>query len=425
MINIFVNYEQTLTLNVNPIYSIFYLKDIIANKFNIKVENLYYNGNILDDNKTILESKIINNSTLYITKNIKGGFDSLSILLFLIYIICIFFYCILLVTGLLPIASSGYYYLLNKSINWIFSFFPNLNNYIKNVIYFILYIFRIGSIFIFLYISTSLVIYPLIYYFNNSICKSLNISKLIGLIISISYIITYVILSIPDYLYNDLNYITELSPLFRAIISPFLRILKNIIDESKFSGLYAIPFVGTPFLDGYHFGIDFITTFLGNTLREIKSISPDNCENIGKTKIKLNSNKKTLINYIINYDDIALLQQVALNYNLTSILDILPIALIPEINNYYKCEVNNLPFWEKINPFNKYSSMYYTSQLIHKGLCVALNTVKNIDYFVNDELGGTQVIANNIKTGNVAGLFTIILAPIITIILWLLGRLTV
>jgi hypothetical protein len=408
MINIFVNYEKEILLNVNPYISIFHLKTIITDTIGNPTQiQLLFNGHILDDNKTLIESKILNNSVLFVSKELLGGFDSFSMLLILGYIVCVIIYIILLISGLLPIASMGYDYLLNMAIKWLYSFIA-VNPYIKTVISIILFAIRIFSIFIFLYITSTFIIYPIVYYFKSTMCPTLKISKDVGYIIAIAYIITYIIFSIPDMVYTGAEEITQISPLFKVVLSPILRQLRNIIDDLKFAVIYAIPLFGSPFVDGYHLGIDVATGVLNDIFGVVGEYGCD------KQTIDL------LANAIVNYETIAPLKAYATNSNLTYALDILPIALIPKLKEYYKCEVDKLPFWDKMNPLNRESMTYYASIIAYNGLCTALNTVKTITDFT-DYSGGTQVIANAIKTGNIAGIFTLILAPFIALILWLMG----
>lgn len=414
MVLVFVKYDESFSININHVESIYNLKEKIREKTNIKTEEqiLYHNGKLLNDDISILESNILNNDTIYLSKIINGGFDSFSLLLVLVYLICIMIYILLLLSGLIPIISHIYSYLLE----WIMKKFVGLfklgdNRYVMAIVWIIIFIIKIFIIYFFMYAFSAFLIFPLVYYFKDHLCNSFRISSDFGFILSLSFVILYGLLSIPDEVLAFARYIGDLSVYADLITSPFLSFLQEFADIGKFGAFYAIPYIGTPFLEGYHSAISIAAELLKDG---VDLISDYNCDD--------EKSLKMIGRIILNWKKIPVLKDWIQSYNAQKIVEVLPIAIFPEINNYYACEVNNLPFWQKINPFNSVPAKYYAANYTLKGFCTALNIIRSISGFL-DSIGGSMQIANMIKTGNVAGLLTLILAPLIALIMWLSGRL--
>ena len=107
-INLYIEHDERFSININPINSIYSLKEIISNELKNNISTLYFKGLPLNDEKTLLESNIKNNDIIYAHKGLKGGIDTFTVLIFLIYLIFILVFLILLFSGLLPIVSLTY-----------------------------------------------------------------------------------------------------------------------------------------------------------------------------------------------------------------------------------------------------------------------------------------------------------------------------
>lgn len=414
MVLVLIKYDESFSININQVESIHNLKEKIKEKTNIKIEEqiLYHNGKLLNDDISIFESNILNNDTIHLSKIITGGFDSFSILLLLAYLIFIMLYILLLLSGLIPIISHVYSYILE----WIITRAVNLfnlgkNRYVIALVWIVMFIIKVFIIYFFMYAFSAFLIFPIVYYFKDHLCGSFRISNDFGFILSLSFVILYGLLSIPDEVLAFARYIGDLSIYADLVTSPFLSFLQEFADIGKFGAFYAIPYIGTPFLEGYHNAVSVAAELVKDG---VDLISDYNCDN--------EKSLKMIGKIILNWEKIPELKNWVQSYNAQTFMEVIPIAIFPEINNYYACKVNNMPFWQKINPRNSISGEYYASKGALKGFCTALNIVRAISGFL-DSLGGSMQIANMIKTGNVAGLLTLILAPLIALIMWLSGRL--
>lgn len=393
---------------IDEFTSIYSLKHQILLKLNIPINNqiLLFKNKLLQDDKSPYFYQMTDGDKIDLQIGSSGG-DSFSIILFLLYIIFIILYLILILSGLIPILSYAYTYLLE----WLTKKFNVSNYYILTFIWIILFILKIFIIYFFVYTISSYILFPLIYYFYNNLCKTLNIANTFGFIMAITYIIIYGLFSIPDEILNFATYLGDLTLYTQLITTPFLSLIQEFVNYGKYAGIYAIPFLGTPFISGYHTAINLLVIILKEGIDFIANYNCDDqemIENMGKM--------------ILNWDKITVLKDWVKSYHLENIMKILPISMIPEINEYYKCEVDNLPFWEKYNPFNEKASEYYASQYALKGFCLGLNLVRFLSGLF-DSMGGSMQIANMIKTGNIAGFLTILLAPIIALIMWFAGYL--
>lgn len=411
MIQILIYNDKTYTIKVNEYISVLNLKEKIYQLSNINIHDqiLYHNGKILSDNMTLKESNIINNSIIHLNKKILGGFDTFSILMWIIYVVLLLIYLLLLISGILPVIAHGYEYILEWSLKKLGSLFGIANNKAYVIFIWILtFILRILIIYYFVYAITTFIIFPIIYSKKDKLCSSFQLSNKFGWIVALVFIIIYAIFNIPDELLSMLRYLGKLTPYVNVIVSPLSGVLQEFADVGKYAGIYAIPFVGTPFLEGYHTAISFATSLLK---QGVDFISQYNCDD--------DDQRRKLGRFIKSAPNNPELKDWIKSYNAGVLVEILPIALIPELYNRYKCKVDNLPFWEKINPFNKEASEFYTAKYASQGFCFALNIIRGLSGML-DSIGGSEQIANMIKSGNMAGVGAFI-AFIICFILVLLN----
>jgi hypothetical protein len=407
MIQVTIN--NSLNFCINEIESIYNLKELIKNKINIDINNqiLHYQHMILDNNKSLQEYNIKNNSNLILIHSINGGFDTLSLLMLLIYICAFVLYILILVSGLIPIIAHIYGYLFN----WILSKIGNItglstNRYYNGFTHVIIFILSFVIVYYFVYALTSFITFPIMYTRFDQLCKSMSISNKIGFWVALFFIIIYGIFNIPNFILDITIDMTNMNYIVATILKPILGLLENFANVGKFVGIYAIPFLGTPFLEGYHFAVDMMSSSIEQSIELSKSFNCDSQQskkNIGLI-LKEQNRQGTLL-----YDFIK-------NYRAENIVESLIIGLIPEIYNSYKQKVDNMPIWDK---FGEVAGKFYTAKYVTKGFCFALKFLHIVANVLNS-FGGSAQLANMIKTGNIGGLIGFVVF-IICIILALLN----
>ncbi len=419
MVHICVN--NSINININEFESVYNLKEIINQLTNININNqiIYYNGFLLTNDKLLKEYNITNNCNLYMNQALKGGFDTLSILMWLLYLCAFMFYLLILISGLIPVVAHTYGYLLDWAISKIGSFLGlGDNRYYKAFQYIIMFIISITIVYYFVYAMTAFIVFPIAYVRTDKLCKSIKSSNTVGFWVAIFFIIVYGLFNIPNFILNITYDVSNLNFIVGAILQPVLGILENFANIGKFAGIYAIPFVGTPFLEGYHFAVGLISTAVteGVNLTTLFSCQDEKLrKKIGLALREATKKGSPLNDWIQSYD-------------MQKITETIIIGLIPELYDNYKCKVDNMPFWEKFGlgfeTINGESSSvvagkFYTAKYATKGFCFALRFMQAIAG-VLDSIGGSSQIANMIRTGNIGGVIAFIVF-IVCLILVLFG----
>jgi len=386
MVKIFVN--SLLQFNINDIESVYNLKEYIQNKTNVSIDEqtLYYAGTILKNNEPIINYKLSDGSNIIMQRSLNGGFDTLSLLFWLLYICVFLFFLVILVSGFMPIIAYTYEFILKWGIEKIIG---STNPYIASIITIILFIFSIGILYFFIYTSTAWITFPIFYGLTTDICKSVASSNSVGFWVSITFIIIYTIFNIPNIFLNLASKGSEANFFIRVFIKPLTGFLENITNIGKFAGIYAIPFIGTPFLSGYHFAVSLMTTLLKEGMDYTQMFScadEQKMKELGKILRTAIKNKSPINDWIKSY-------------NAEDIAEVIIIGLIPELYNGYKCEVDNMGFLEK---FGETAGKFYAAKYATSGFCFALRIVGAISNVLN-YMGGSSQIANIIRTGNVSG----------------------
>ena len=304
MHQIFVNNE---IYYINDFDAIYNLKESIMNKKNICIDDqiLYYNGKILKNDKTFVEYNIKDNDHLIVNSQLKGGFDTLSLIFWIIYICIFFYYLILLISGIIPIIAYSYEYILNWAMLKLGTLFALTNNqYFSSFITVILFIFSVGIIYFFVYVLTTFMIFPIFYKFSKKTCDAVKSSTSVGFWVAITFIIIYALFNIPNFFLKIASNATEINFFISVFIQPFLGLLENIANIGKFAGIYAIPFVGTPFLFGYHFAVSLVSTIVKEGIDYSKLFScadTQKMEELGKVIRAGIKNKTPLYDWIKSY----------------------------------------------------------------------------------------------------------------------------
>jgi hypothetical protein len=393
MINVFIN---NLNYKINQYESIHSLKTLIQIKTKIDINNqlLYYRGKLLNDNISLIEYNINDHDILTMNHNMKGGnIDTLTILMWLLYFCALGLFLLILISGLIPVIANAYGYILHWMLIKIGYLLGMGNNKMYEMFVFtVMFIVSIFIVYYFVYATTSFIAFPLMYTYFDDLCKGIQKSNSIGWWVSIFFIIIYGLFNIPNFILNSSENMIETNFLLGAIINPFLGVIENFANIGKFAGLYAIPFLGTPFLEGYHLAVSLIATLTKNAIDMSTLFNCNDTESRKKLGLLLrNANKEG-----------SPLRDWIVSYHAEKFMEAVIIGLIPEKLTYYECEVNKMPFWDK---FGETAGKYYAAKYTSSGFCFALRFMKAISGVV-DSIGGSSQLANMIRTGNIGGIIS-------------------
>lgn len=411
MVYVFVN--SSIKIKINQFEPIYNLKEYIQNETNIPIHKqiLYYNGFKLHNNKSILDYNINNWSNIELTTELKGGFDTLSALMWLLYICGFLLYLLLMISGLMPIIARAYSYLVDWSLKKLGELIGIGNNkYYQSFVFIITFLVSLFIVYYFVYATTAFTTFPLVYTRTDNVCKSIQTSNDVGWWVAIFFIIFYGILNIPNIFTNIIEDATKINVAFEAILNPFISTFRNFANEGKFAPFYAIPFVGTPFLSGYGMAIDISSQAVVDGLG---FASKYNCKENSTELANLLMGKTRSIG---GAEWGSIIRNIVREYNAEELVKMISIGLDEKKLEDYKCHVDNMPFWQK---FGKISTEYYMSKTTAQGFCFGLRFINAIDKFLKS-IGGSDQIANIIKTGNLSGMVSLIVF-IICIILAMLN----
>lgn len=398
-------YIDSVGYNINEYESVYNLKECIYNKTEIDIDDqiLSYNGLILRNDKCLKEYNIKNHSTLTLNHVLNGGFDTLSVLIWLLYACAFMFYLLILISGLIPVVAYTYAYLLNWVLNKVGSLTGLSNNsYYRSFVYLFMFMIGIVIVYYFVYATTSFMAFPIFYTKFDKICPATSASNSVGFWVALAFIIVYGLFNIPNIVLNLAVDATELNYFVAVFIQPILGVLENFANVGKFAGIYAIPFVGTPFLEGYHFAVGLISTMIKEGLDMTKLFSCKDKESEKQIGLALRkASKEPGISDWIK------------SYHAEKIFEVIVIGLIPELYNNYQCRVENMPPWEKI--FNKDANKFYAAKYATKGFCFSLKLIHALAG-IFDYIGGSSQLANMIRTGNMGGVIAFIV--LIIALIW-------
>ncbi len=395
MIDVIINHDNSFITNINPFESIYNLKEQIYYKTNIEIERqmLFFNGKELKNNITLHQSKIENNSIIQLTPSLIGGFDILTMWMWIFYLYLLFLYIGFLFSGLLPVMAHSYSYILTWALDKLAYFFGYADSYVFIVIRWIItFSLRIGIIYFFLFTVTTLIALPILYISKgHKMCAAVNTSSKIAYWVTILFILSYGIMEIPNELLALARATSSVSIYSKIIIAPLSGILEQFANIGKFGWLYAIPIIGTPIIEGYHTAISAVVEIVyetANNLAELDCRDEKTMTQVGKI--------------LKNWRNIPSLKDIIVSYSLQTVADVLPIALIKSVNERKKCEIENMPFLERYSPFNNEAAEYYTANLAKTGFCFGLDVVRAFTG-VMDSMGASLQISDMIKSGSIGG----------------------
>ncbi len=397
--------DKPLFIDINKLASIHELKYLIFEKTNIDVDKqiLYCNGKVLQNNDLVC-------TPIRVIERLDGGkkiqhYDILTILFWLAYINLILLFIVLLFSGLLTVVAHLYEF----ALEWILDVIGSITTIDQYTIYKIIkwifvFIIRIFIIYFFIYASSAFIAYPFAHWYKGSYCEGIQSANWVGFIVAIVFIIIYGIMNIPDEITALVKSIGGLSDITKLIVNPLVGFLDEVIDTGKYIFLYPIPGLGAVF-EGYFFGVDFTTSSIKKTEAYTK---PYDCETEeGKNKIR------RLLKLWENYPGIS--EQVA-NFHLEDIMEAVKIRFNDKDFAKLQCDYENLPVWNRYNPFHALTGKYFLANYGTGGFCFVLQVIKTITGMIG-KIGGPNQVANMIKSGSVAGVFSIIALLIMFILI--------
>jgi hypothetical protein len=229
----------------NNLISVYSLK----NEIGIDDINIYFNGKQLEDNKTLFEYNIRKNDRVQVVKKNRGG-DLTGGQIFG-YVILLFVYVGILLTGLIPFTSFVISNILIKVLvigvkfikdwtdpnNWLNSFMDVIIEYI---IPFFHFIFDFGIISLTIYFLTFACTYELYKcYWGTNVCQSIKNSKTLALFMTMFMIICYGIANLPNFIQRILN------PFFPSFLETILIWLINALNWFRSRFINIMPGSGT------------------------------------------------------------------------------------------------------------------------------------------------------------------------------------
>lgn len=306
---------KNIYLSVSPSYNIEKIKDLINIKINNKYKkyNLYFLGKKLDNNKTLYDYNIENNSILNLNFDLKGGNNIILgiffTLLLLIWIFLIF--PLILCSGSLQFIGGIIEYIIYIVVSSLLKITGNIVkgkpiNALSRTIVFLLKIFKISFYYLFLYTVFGLTFLFLNYILNifkpdnedERWCSKAGNVKLATTVLTIFYIVFYLIYEIPDGVLAGVTSLGGKNLFFNLFIKPILVGLRTILDGIKELLVFLNPlsYIFTPLILYIDTLIDVLTEFSNVVLGILLDIGcdiPNNNSNNNSSKIYNNKLKNS------------------------------------------------------------------------------------------------------------------------------------
>lgn len=478
------NKQYPLEIN-NQFISVLHFKQIILSKLNLNFKNehqliLSTNNKIMNDNKTLYYYKLTNGSDVHINYKLKGGQTDgvpIQVILIICWVIALLIFFITMITGLIPIFSNVFYYIIQFSIQNVLGWFisaeqklENVENQINNNIQsqqnttnnmqkqladivrkqFIEYdkiqnekkerhsgifgairmlldigLFILQNIIVFvgIYTASALLIVPYILYVRGSTrCTALNIGHWVGITMAFIYYIIYgIFLNGFDavvYAYSD---VIEQLPdnILTAYLTPLIYGYKDTFDEVKIA---SVPIIGE------------ILTAVDGIMISIKQLL-DQTDVFGCDGAKLDEFKKFIyhIAYVNSDEKMGVLynnQQIVepkagdftqniiyreqiKNFRLYALTRLVAGAFNDYQMNEKQTIYDNMCLFQKIFNFGWWD--YISKIFIYNSTCRFFQVVDLIVKFI-DNMGGALGVSNMIKSGSLTGMCAIIAYIVILIL---------
>jgi hypothetical protein len=237
-IRIFVNNKL---IEIHKYSSIYSLKSKIATSLFEDAEpgdiSLSYNSKPLKNNKTLYSYKIENDSNITASLSVNGG-RNITYVFYILYFLTFVMYLLFIGSGLAPLFAHIF-------INSVIEFLGISNQGFMKIIFFL---FSILSVPLFIWATSSYMIYPLYYYRTNNSCKATIAAKNTGYWASLMFAITYTLFTFPDTIIDILNGIFSNIPVIGALVILVLKIIKSGWNSIKFIPIYIMTFGSAMYL---------------------------------------------------------------------------------------------------------------------------------------------------------------------------------
>jgi hypothetical protein len=471
------------TYDISPYDSVFSLKMRLNERLKEDMNEYYliYAGKTLEDNRCLKAYNIENGSTIYLEKELRGGnILKIQYLMMIALVVIIMLFFVYLITGFLPVVANIFYFLVKITIDkligvfqWIWSLIQeekatisdfslqgtgkfsldkitqqyknqalkkievegeakadsyNFLNILYDGFFFLL---KIGFTFTFVFTASAGLILPIFWYrTEGDMCRSMNLSYYVGLVVTVIYFIFYgLFLNTVDALVSAYFFSSSFFPLFmKAVPDALLATIKDAWDESKLLPFYAIPIVGQVLL-GYHEAIQVALIYLKSFLDQQSQYDCDGGEreeNIKKVFAGLvyKNKKDDKGGYVSDVSKaqlgdnfiISMVREVIKDFKLNSLVRLMNISFNENTQNELK--FSQIPWYKKI--FTSEYWDWYSSGAAKGLICNLLGFGVVTREFI-DDMNGPLGVANMIKTGNIAGVFTAIAYFIILILAFFLS----
>ena len=307
---IFINYENIkIELNtkqyqsINSIINEYLKENKINNQKNSNDFFLEHNGILLNKNLSLEKYNITEFSILNIREKVKGGasffsFASKNIILVIIIFILALIPMFILPLGFIPLTASLIKTIIEKTSDFVGKYLictlnkVTLFKRMKFLIFIIKYIIFLLMIYVIITFPLVLLCVTLkgqsITSNPKNVCGAINAGNLAGLILTMIFVVNYVIYRSGDYVLDFIIGIFKNSYILDTLFNPMLSTMRKVFDQFKYSPVYIIPYLGQAIAAYFKFldGIVPVTTEL------LESIVSVGC--------KIEFSKKALTNAIFS-----------------------------------------------------------------------------------------------------------------------------
>ena len=298
--------KKSTVINANLYMSIYSIKCIISNNFNIPIKDIYleYRSKKLNNDRTLKYYNIDDKSIIFMkVGSVKGGIEYTTIIYYayiLLAFIAIVVFTLFMMSGFNVVFSQVYKIVVTKSLSSIYNIFTANNNeappgqlyasdlnsstlgklsdeiegglssIFSTFLHFFGIILEYGSLYFFNYIGTALCFFPILYLINNNLCSSTYIADKIGFYVTMCFLLIYGIYRGPRIFITGANSIIKRNPIL-AFFSPLLSATKRLSSHITFDPIYAIPIVGQ-IIAAYHTAISIFINFINYGASYVRGI---------------------------------------------------------------------------------------------------------------------------------------------------------
>jgi hypothetical protein len=298
--------KKSTVINTNLYMSIYSIKCIISNNFNIPIKDIYleYRSKKLNNDRSLKHYNIYDKSIIMMkVGSVKGGIEYTTIIYYiyiLLAIIAIIVFTLFMVSGFNVVFSQVYKIVVTKCLSSIYNILTanyneappgqlyasdlnsstlgklsdeiggGLSSIFSTFLHYFGIILEYGSLYFFNYIGTALCFFPILYLINNNLCSSTYIADKIGFYVTMCFLFIYGIYRGPRIFISGANSIIKRNPIL-AFFSPLLSATKRLSSHITFDPIYAIPIVGQ-IIAAYHTAVSIFINFINYGASYVRGI---------------------------------------------------------------------------------------------------------------------------------------------------------